>query len=49
MTKRGIVIRWTETAKSQLAKLPLKVRRGLLEKAAQELGINPDKRDPMTT
>ena len=35
MTKRGIVIRWTETAKSQLAKLPLKVRRGLLEKADQ--------------
>jgi len=35
MAKRQIVIRWTETAKSQLAKLPLKVRRGLLEKADQ--------------
>ena len=33
MVKRTVVIRWTETAKSQLAKLPLKVRRGLLEKA----------------
>lgn len=33
--KRRVVIRWTDTAKAQLAKLPLKVRRGLFEKADQ--------------
>jgi len=33
--KRSVVIRWTDTAKTQLAKLPLKVRRGLLEEADQ--------------
>ena len=33
--KSRVVIRWTETARAQLAKLPLKVRRGLLEKADQ--------------
>ena len=33
--KPRVAIRWTETAKTQLAKLPLKVRRGLLDKADQ--------------
>jgi mRNA-degrading endonuclease RelE of RelBE toxin-antitoxin system len=33
--KRRVVIRWTDTVKAQLAKLPLKVRRGLFEKADQ--------------
>lgn len=31
--KRRIIIQWTETAKNQLAALPKKVRRGLLDKA----------------
>lgn len=31
--KRRIIIQWTDTAKNQLAALPQKVRRGLLDKA----------------
>ena len=33
MTGRRVTIQWTETAKQGLAKLPRKVRKGLLEKA----------------
>ncbi len=32
--ERRITIQWTDTAKAQLAKLPLKVRQGLLNKAS---------------
>jgi len=37
VTDRRIIIQWTETAKECLRKLPLKVRRGLLNKADQLL------------
>lgn len=33
MMERRITIQWTDTARTQLAKLPLKVRKGLLNKA----------------
>lgn len=33
--ERRVVIQWTDTAKNQLAKLPKKVRRGLLDKAGE--------------
>lgn len=33
MKERRVIIQWTETAKNCLAKLPLSIRRGLLEKA----------------
>ncbi len=32
---RKVVVQWTETAKEQLAKLPEKVRKGLLDKASR--------------
>ena len=32
--ERRVTIQWTDTAKEQLAALPLKVRRGLLKKAS---------------
>ncbi len=33
--ERRVTIQWTDTAKKQLSALPLKVRRGLLEKAGR--------------
>ncbi len=41
--KLRVSIRWTETAKAGLSRLPKKVRKGLLEKADELLGCDPRK------
>jgi len=45
VSKRRIAIQWTQTAKDGLAKLPLNIRRGLLE-SARKLGDVADPRAP---
>lgn len=41
---RRVIIQWTETAKKALAKLPHKVRRGLLDKAGELRNADNPKR-----
>ncbi len=41
---RQVIVQWTETAKNQLAKLPPKVRRGLLNKASELRGCTDPRR-----
>jgi len=40
---RRVQVQWTETAAAMLGTLPLKVRRGILDKADQLLGSDPRK------
>src|SRR5579884_3164784 len=44
LAERRVIIQWTETARNGLAKLPKKVRRGLIDKANELLRANDPRR-----